>query len=70
MHDKIMIVDDATIITGSFNYTWSAEHRNAETLLAIHNPALAAEYARNWSARAARARPLNASATLAESPRR
>ena len=24
MHNKVMIVDGATVITGSFNYTWSA----------------------------------------------
>jgi phosphatidylserine/phosphatidylglycerophosphate/cardiolipin synthase-like enzyme len=33
MHNKITIVDGATVITGSFNYTWSAEHKNAENLL-------------------------------------
>jgi len=58
MHDKIAIVDDATVLTGSFNYTWSAEHRNAENLLLIHDPALAALYARNWRVAEARARPL------------
>lgn len=67
MHNKVMIVDGATVVTGSFNYTWSAEHRNAENLLVIHDPALAAEYTQNWNIRAARSRPLNASAS-AESP--
>ncbi len=60
MHNKIMIVDGATVITGSFNYTWSAEHKNAENLLVIHDPALAAEYTQNWNIRAARSRPLAA----------
>jgi len=62
MHDKIMIVDGATVITGSFNYTWSAEHKNAENLLVIHDPALAGEYTQNWNIRAAKSRPLAASA--------
>ena len=31
MHNKVTIVDGATVITGSFNYTWSAGRRNAET---------------------------------------
>ena len=44
MHKKVMIVDGETVVTGSFNYTWSAEHRNAENLLVIHDPTLAAEY--------------------------
>lgn len=60
MHNKVMIVDGETVVTGSFNYTWSAEHRNAENLLVIHDPALAAEYTQNWNTRAARSRPLAA----------
>jgi len=63
MHNKVMIVDGTTVVTGSFNYTWSAEHRNAENLLVIHDPALAAEYTENWNTCAARSRPLNASAS-------
>jgi phosphatidylserine/phosphatidylglycerophosphate/cardiolipin synthase-like enzyme len=63
MHNKVMIVDGATVVTGSFNYTWSAEHKNAENLLVIHDLALAAEYTQNWNARAARSRPLNGSAS-------
>ncbi|HVB59014.1 MAG TPA: phospholipase D-like domain-containing protein [Candidatus Acidoferrales bacterium] len=61
MHNKIMIVDGATVITGSFNYTWSAEHRNAENLLVIHDATLAAEYTQNWNIHAAKSRPLAAS---------
>ena len=60
MHDKIMIVDEATVLTGSFNYTWSAEHRNAENLIALHDPAVVAAYLRDWHARRAAARPLDA----------
>jgi phosphatidylserine/phosphatidylglycerophosphate/cardiolipin synthase-like enzyme len=62
-----MILDNGTVATGSFNYTWSAEHKNAENLLLIHDPALAAEYTQNWNARAARSRLLNSSSS-AESP--
>lgn len=58
MHDKVMIVDQETVLTGSFNYTWSAEHENAENLLVIDDPGLAAEYLRNWNGCAARSRPL------------
>jgi phosphatidylserine/phosphatidylglycerophosphate/cardiolipin synthase-like enzyme len=68
MHNKVMIVDGETVATGSFNYTWSAEYKNAENLVLIHDPALAAEYTQNWNVRAARSRPLNSSAS-AESPR-
>jgi Phosphatidylserine/phosphatidylglycerophosphate/cardiolipin synthases and related enzymes len=34
-HNKIMIIDQATIITGSFNFTKAAEEKNAENLLVI-----------------------------------
>ena len=34
-HNKMMIIDNATIITGSFNFTKAAEERNAENLLVL-----------------------------------
>jgi phosphatidylserine/phosphatidylglycerophosphate/cardiolipin synthase-like enzyme len=38
-HNKIMIIDWSTLITGSFNFTKAAEEKNAENLLVINpNP--------------------------------
>ena len=34
-HNKVMVIDSATIITGSFNFTKAAEEKNAENLLVI-----------------------------------
>lgn len=34
-HSKVMIIDRSTLITGSFNFTKSAEERNVENLLII-----------------------------------
>jgi phosphatidylserine/phosphatidylglycerophosphate/cardiolipin synthase-like enzyme len=68
MHNKAMVIDGETVLTGSFNYTWGAEHRNAENLLVIHDPALAAEYLRNWNQRAAQSQPLIASGTGPSGP--
>ena len=34
-HDKVMIIDDKTVITGSFNFTKAAETKNAENLLVL-----------------------------------
>jgi phosphatidylserine/phosphatidylglycerophosphate/cardiolipin synthase-like enzyme len=34
-HNKVMIIDRAVVITGSFNFTRAAESRNAENLLII-----------------------------------
>ena len=64
MHDKVMIIDGETVVTGSFNYTYSAEHRNVENLLVIHDPALAAQYTQHWRSRASESRPLRASASM------
>jgi phosphatidylserine/phosphatidylglycerophosphate/cardiolipin synthase-like enzyme len=47
-HNKVMIVDGSTVITGSFNFTRAAEERNAENLLIIRDKSLAAVYTRNW----------------------
>jgi phosphatidylserine/phosphatidylglycerophosphate/cardiolipin synthase-like enzyme len=40
-HNKIMIIDQETVITGSFNFTKAAEENNAENLLIIRNKELA-----------------------------
>lgn len=52
-HNKVMVIDngsaEATLITGSFNFTHAAQHRNAENLLILRgNAALAEAYAANW----------------------
>lgn len=48
-HNKVMLVDRSTIITGSFNFTKAAEERNAENLLVITgDPELAKKYALNF----------------------
>jgi phosphatidylserine/phosphatidylglycerophosphate/cardiolipin synthase-like enzyme len=49
-HNKIMILDDAIVLTGSFNFTKAAEEHNAENLLVINDPVLAKQYIENWHA--------------------
>jgi phosphatidylserine/phosphatidylglycerophosphate/cardiolipin synthase-like enzyme len=49
-HDKVLVIDGATVVTGSFNFTRSAETRNAENLLVVDDARLAARYARNFAA--------------------
>ena len=51
-HNKIMVIDGETVITGSFNFTTAAEEKNAENLLVIRSPELAAKYAANWKVHA------------------
>jgi phosphatidylserine/phosphatidylglycerophosphate/cardiolipin synthase-like enzyme len=47
-HNKVMIIDGETVITGSFNFTKAAEKSNAENLLIIHDKELASLYTKNW----------------------
>jgi hypothetical protein len=43
-HNKIMIIDECVVLTGSFNFTRAAEEHNAENLLVINDPVLAKQY--------------------------
>lgn len=44
MHDKVLVIDD-TVITGSYNFSRSAQF-NAENILFLESPALAETYSR------------------------
>ena len=35
MHNKVILIDDSLVITGSFNLTWSADRKNVENLLIL-----------------------------------
>jgi phosphatidylserine/phosphatidylglycerophosphate/cardiolipin synthase-like enzyme len=51
-HNKVIIVDDDTVVTGSFNFTKSAQTRNAENVLVIRGDApLARRYTANFLSR-------------------
>ena len=57
-HNKVMVIDSATVITGSFNFTKAAEERNAENLLVIKDaPELVHAYEANIQAHAAHSHP-------------
>ena len=47
-HNKIIVIDRETVITGSFNFTKAAEEKNAENVLIIRDKALAKVYMENW----------------------
>ena len=48
-HNKVMIIDKETVITGSFNFTKAAEEKNAENLLILKSKELAKQYIDNWN---------------------
>ncbi len=53
MHDKLIIVDNRLVITGSFNFSSNATNNNDENVIIIDNPEIAAlymqEFGRVWS---------------------
>jgi phosphatidylserine/phosphatidylglycerophosphate/cardiolipin synthase-like enzyme len=56
-HNKVMIIDGETVITGSFNFTKAAQEKNAENVLIIRDKPLADQYTQNWQAHAQHSQP-------------
>ncbi|MCV3769448.1 MAG: phospholipase D family protein [Wolbachia pipientis] len=51
-HNKVIIIDNQIVITGSFNLSKAADKSNAENLLIIENyPELVQQYIKNWKTR-------------------
>jgi phosphatidylserine/phosphatidylglycerophosphate/cardiolipin synthase-like enzyme len=50
MHNKVVIVDGRTVITGSYNFSRNAETQNDENVLILHDPGLAAHYTDRFEA--------------------
>ncbi|MFL0788484.1 MAG: phospholipase D-like domain-containing protein, partial [Prochlorococcus sp.] len=46
LHHKFAVIDNKTVITGSFNWSPAAAHTNDETLLVIRSHKLAAHFTR------------------------
>lgn len=44
MHNKVMIVDSEIVVTGSYNWSRSAEERNDENIIIIRSRRIAEEY--------------------------
>ncbi len=57
LHHKVFIVDNDTVITGSFNISSNATNSNDENLLIIQDPTLAAQYIAEFERRWAEAQP-------------
>jgi phosphatidylserine/phosphatidylglycerophosphate/cardiolipin synthase-like enzyme len=48
LHDKIIIVDDSIVVTGSLNFSSSADEENEENVLILDNPEIAAMYIQEY----------------------
>ena len=57
-HNKIVILDGVTVITGSFNFTVQAEKRNAENIVVIHDDNTAQRFLTNWNLHQSHATPI------------
>ena len=44
LHDKVMIIDSSIVLTGSYNYTVSADEDNAENLIVLYDSFVASKY--------------------------
>jgi len=60
MHHKVIIIDDETVITGSYNFTKSANEANDDNALIIHNSAVAALYLQEFERIIALSKPPDA----------
>ena len=60
LHDKVMIIDDNIVVTGSFNFSASAANSNDENVLIIHNTGIANAYLKEFDQRWAEAVPIPA----------
>jgi phosphatidylserine/phosphatidylglycerophosphate/cardiolipin synthase-like enzyme len=70
-HNKIMLIDEKVILTGSFNFTKAAEESNAENLLVIRDhPELVEKYLANFRLHQEHAEPYQgpSGAAAAEEP--
>ena len=44
MHHKVIVIDQSIVITGSFNFTKSADTQNDDNVLIIYDPSVAKQY--------------------------
>ena len=44
MHHKVIVIDQAIVITGSYNFTGAAETTNDENVVILFSPEMAVQY--------------------------
>jgi phosphatidylserine/phosphatidylglycerophosphate/cardiolipin synthase-like enzyme len=57
MHHKVIIIDHSIVITGSYNFSGSAEERNDENVVIIHDAGIAGQFDREFQRVYAQAQP-------------
>jgi phosphatidylserine/phosphatidylglycerophosphate/cardiolipin synthase-like enzyme len=61
-HNKVIIIDNDIVITGSYNFTNNAENKNAENLLVIKGQDTALKYHGNFDIRLGQSTPVEGKA--------
>jgi phosphatidylserine/phosphatidylglycerophosphate/cardiolipin synthase-like enzyme len=64
LHHKVIVIDERTVITGSYNFTGSAERDNDENLVIVDDPNLARAYLEEFQRVYAQAQVPTAAASL------
>ena len=57
-HNKVMIIDSDIVVTGSYNFTNSAEKSNAENMIILRSAPLAQQYYKNFISHWERSYPI------------
>lgn len=52
-HNKVIVIDKHIVVTGSYNFTAAAEHRNTENVTVIDSAEVANRFLSNWDSRRA-----------------
>src|SRR5262245_33970523 len=47
-NNKVVLIDDHTVITGSYNFTRAAEEKNAENIVIINDERVVSQYLENY----------------------
>lgn len=58
-HNKVIIIDNDIVITGSYNFSKAAQYRNAENILIIKSDVVARDYKDNFVKRLSVSEKLN-----------
>ncbi|MCU0517858.1 MAG: phospholipase D-like domain-containing protein [Oscillatoria sp. Prado101] len=55
-HHKVFVIDNSTVITGSYNFSRNADKSNSENAVILTNPSIATEYTKEFERRWAEAK--------------
>jgi phosphatidylserine/phosphatidylglycerophosphate/cardiolipin synthase-like enzyme len=67
-HNKVIVIDDNLVVTGSYNFTRSAEERNAENVVFIRDQCTAKLFIENFEERWRMAEPYLARGAAEQQP--